>query len=222
MIAIAPMHEAMTTTATTTATETETVRPPTNAEAMVTTEAVEAKPLLVSRPSYGKAKATPAPAAAGPVPARRARVDAPLVPSERPSLLVQGGSLRTWSDRSPLVEQAQVVLSTKASAHDRADRSAGSSSSGDTGKRKQPPAVEASSDDKPKRQRGGKHDGAEGEEKPDLIDADGTRYWLMPGGALFIEWSEADKHIYISGPLAQRVYSGEYMIASELMQRRHV
>ena len=44
----------------------------------------------------------------------------------------------------------------------------------------------------------------------------------MPGGALFIEWSEADKHIYISGPLAQRVYSGEYMIASELMQRRHV
>ena len=33
---------------------------------------------------------------------------------------------------------------------------------------------------------------------------------------------QADKHIYISGPLAQRVYSGEYMIASELMQRRHV
>merc|ERR1712054_111256 len=29
------------------------------------------------------------------------------------SILVQGGSLRTWSYRSPLVEQVQVVLSTE-------------------------------------------------------------------------------------------------------------
>ena len=29
------------------------------------------------------------------------------------AILVQGGSLRTWSYRSPLVEQVQVVLSTE-------------------------------------------------------------------------------------------------------------
>merc|ERR1719453_62256 len=29
------------------------------------------------------------------------------------SILVQGGSLRTWSYRSPMVEQVQVVLSTE-------------------------------------------------------------------------------------------------------------
>ena len=34
----------------------------------------------------------------------------------------------------------------------------------------------------------------------------------LPGGDLFIEWSEADNHIYMTGP-AQRVYSGEYTTA---------
>ena len=34
-------------------------------------------------------------------------------PSPESSILVQGGSLRTWSYRSPYVEQVQVVLSTE-------------------------------------------------------------------------------------------------------------
>ena len=41
----------------------------------------------------------------------RARVREPL--SADSSILVQGGSLRTWSYRSPLVETVQVVLSTE-------------------------------------------------------------------------------------------------------------
>ena len=38
---------------------------------------------------------------------------APLDVTDVGSILVQGGSLRTWSYRSPLVEQVQVVLSTE-------------------------------------------------------------------------------------------------------------
>ena len=34
-------------------------------------------------------------------------------PSPDSAILVQGGSLRTWSYRSPMVEQVQVVLSTE-------------------------------------------------------------------------------------------------------------
>ena len=34
-------------------------------------------------------------------------------PSEEPTILVQGGSLRTWSYRSPSVEQVQVNLATE-------------------------------------------------------------------------------------------------------------
>ena len=43
----------------------------------------------------------------GVVPTRKAPVSADS------SILVQGGSLRTWSYRSPAVEQVQVVLSTE-------------------------------------------------------------------------------------------------------------
>merc|ERR1719375_827886 len=47
-----------------------------------------------------------APYAGGVVPSRAG-------PGLDSSILVQGGSLRTWSFRSPLVEQVQVVLSTE-------------------------------------------------------------------------------------------------------------
>jgi len=36
-----------------------------------------------------------------------------IPPGEQSTIYVQGGSLRTWSYRSPLVEQVQVVLSTE-------------------------------------------------------------------------------------------------------------
>ena len=45
--------------------------------------------------------------------------EVPYVPTNKPrkmadsTILVQGGSLRTWSYRSPSVEQVQVVLSTE-------------------------------------------------------------------------------------------------------------
>ena len=45
-----------------------------------------------------------------PVPAMARKAPAPDADS---SIVVQGGSLRTWSYRSPLVEQVQVVLSTE-------------------------------------------------------------------------------------------------------------
>lgn len=38
---------------------------------------------------------------------------APAVAVANPNILIQGGSLRTWSYRSPVVEQVQVVLSTE-------------------------------------------------------------------------------------------------------------
>ena len=38
---------------------------------------------------------------------------APSPPEVDTSILVQGGSLRTWSYRSPLVEQVEVILSTE-------------------------------------------------------------------------------------------------------------
>jgi len=41
------------------------------------------------------------------------KMGAELGAGETDSVLVQGGSLRTWSYRSPLVEQVQVVLSTE-------------------------------------------------------------------------------------------------------------
>eukprot|EP00617_Octactis_speculum_P002707 CAMPEP_0185790798 /NCGR_PEP_ID=MMETSP1174-20130828/158001_1 /TAXON_ID=35687 /ORGANISM="Dictyocha speculum, Strain CCMP1381" /LENGTH=302 /DNA_ID=CAMNT_0028485645 /DNA_START=41 /DNA_END=950 /DNA_ORIENTATION=- len=41
------------------------------------------------------------------------KIGAQLGAGETDSVLVQGGSLRTWSYRSPLVEQVQVVLSTE-------------------------------------------------------------------------------------------------------------
>ncbi len=37
----------------------------------------------------------------------------PATQEDEPAILVQGGSLRTWSYRSPLVEQVQVVLSSE-------------------------------------------------------------------------------------------------------------
>jgi hypothetical protein len=36
-------------------------------------------------------------------------------------IIVQGGSLRTWSYRSPLVERVQIVLSTEGCPHDADD-----------------------------------------------------------------------------------------------------
>jgi len=58
------------------------------------------------------------PAAAGVSPVGAAGMAGGVVPTKRgmaadSSILVQGGSLRTWSYRSPAVEQVQVVLSTE-------------------------------------------------------------------------------------------------------------
>jgi hypothetical protein len=47
-----------------------------------------------------------------------ARIGSPVAES---SMIVQGSSLRTWSYRSPLVEQVQVVLSTEGRPLDAGD-----------------------------------------------------------------------------------------------------
>ncbi|KAK7241471.1 hypothetical protein SO694_00058166 [Aureococcus anophagefferens] len=44
---------------------------------------------------------------------RRRPHGAPRIPAADSTILVQGGSLRTWSYKSPLVDQVQVVLSTE-------------------------------------------------------------------------------------------------------------
>ena len=75
----------------------------------------------LSAPAAVPALRTPAPAMqlagpmAGPAPVASTRVGArPPAPVEADNtVLVQGGSLRTWSYRSPSVEQVQVVLSTE-------------------------------------------------------------------------------------------------------------
>ena len=56
-------------------------------------------------------------ASTGVTPIDSARFDGRVVPKAMPgtdaAILVQGGSLRTWSYRSPAVEQVQVILSTE-------------------------------------------------------------------------------------------------------------
>merc|ERR1712025_781195 len=61
----------------------------------------------MAAPTMQMGTAVGATAAGGAVSSSKAR------PNADSSILVQGGSLRTWSYRSPSVEQVQVVLSTE-------------------------------------------------------------------------------------------------------------
>ena len=83
--------------------------------------------LFAATPSLTLAPTAVAPNMRAPAPAMQLREQAPTettyyqgraVPTQRglgkdDSILVQGGSLRTWSYRSPSVEQVQVILSTE-------------------------------------------------------------------------------------------------------------
>ena len=74
------------------------------------------RPITMLEPIGSNVGATPGPAEAARIRAREAAQAqrGQVVPTGRsPPILVQGGSLRTWSYQSPAVERVQVVLSSE-------------------------------------------------------------------------------------------------------------